>query len=164
MFAPWRLKYITNSHSGNGCFICNAVNGSDDRESLVVCRRKDVAVMLNRFPYNNGHVMVVPYCHAKSLTELQVDTLSRLMALIKDTERALGETYCPDGFNIGINMGTAAGAGLKDHIHVHVMPRWLGDTNFMTSVGGVRVIPEDLETTYEKLKIRFSEFGINPEK
>jgi ATP adenylyltransferase len=134
---------------------CNAARSSDDRENFVVHRAKHNFVILNRFPYTNGHVMVVPYEHIGLLEQMPDDTLVEMMRLAQQTEGHLRAIYRPDGLNLGMNLGRSAGAGIADHVHMHVLPRWTGDTNFMTVVGESRVLPEDLPVTWEKLRAAF---------
>ena len=124
----------------------------DDARSFVVHRAARSYVILNRYPYTSGHLMVVPYDHVASLGELAGETLTEMILLARDAERHLREVYRPEGLNIGMNLGQAAGAGIAGHVHLHVLPRWTGDTNFMTVTGETRVVPEDLETTWRKLR------------
>jgi len=138
-----------------GCVFCAAARGGDDRETLVVYRGKHSFIILNRFPYTNGHVMIVPLEHVSTLGGLHEETLTEMMLLARDTERHLRAQYRPDGVNIGLNIGRAAGAGIADHLHMHVLPRWMGDTNFMTVTGETRVLPETLEVTWERLRAAF---------
>ena len=139
------------SDKAGGCIFCAAAAGEDDEASLVVYRGRRVFVILNRYPYTNGHVMIAPYAHDKSLSASDAETLQELIGTMARTERILSETYSTDGLNIGINLGSAAGAGIADHYHAHVVPRWKGDTNFMTVAAGVRVVPEELSVTRRKL-------------
>jgi ATP adenylyltransferase len=156
LWTPWRYQYVTGSGGQGECVFCAAVRGEDDRASLVVYRGERTLIILNRFPYTNGHVMIVPKEHIASLSGLPDETLSEMMILARDTERHLRALYGPDGINVGINMGRAAGAGIADHVHMHALPRWLGDTNFMTTVGETRVLPETLEITWERLRAAFA--------
>ncbi len=135
------------------CRIHAAVN--DDETNYVVFRGSRSFIVLNRYPYISGHLLVVPNEHLGELDAAAKETTDELMDLTKRAQAALRETYHPDGFNVGMNLGKASGAGIVDHIHIHVLPRWLGDTNFMTTVSEARVIPEDLATTYEKLRTCF---------
>ena len=155
LWTPWRYHYVTGSGESTGCIFCNAACGSDDRESLIVHRAKRNFVILNRFPYTNGHVMVVPFEHVSTLEGMQEETLIEMMRLARDTEKHLRHLYRPDGLNVGLNIGRSAGAGIADHIHMHVLPRWMGDTNFMTVTGETRVLPEELAVTWERLKAAF---------
>jgi ATP adenylyltransferase len=150
LWAPWRLQYITQNKPG-GCIFCEKPASGDDSAAYVVHRGTHAYVMLNTFPYNNGHLMVVPYAHLAALEELPAETLHEMMDLTQLCSRALKSAVNPDGMNAGFNLGTAAGAGIKDHLHLHVVPRWLGDTNFMPVLADVRVIPESLDQSYELL-------------
>ena len=151
LWTPWRYNYITKAAPAAGCVFCRAAQGSDDRESLIVHRAQRNFVILNRFPYTNGHVMVVPYDHLGALEELPDDTLVEMMRLAQRAEKHLRTIYQPDGLNLGMNLGHSAGAGIADHVHMHILPRWTGDTNFMTVLGETRILPEDLQITWEKL-------------
>lgn len=153
LWTPWRLSYVTGGTAGTGCVFCRA---STEDDPLVLHRGRAAFVILNLYPYNNGHLMVVPVRHASSLTELPAEELTELMALTRDAERVLTEAYAPHGINVGINLGRAAGAGVADHLHIHVVPRWNGDTNFMTVVADARVLPETLEGTAERLRPVFA--------
>lgn len=135
-----------------GCLFCNLLAAEDDEQNLILHRGRHVFVMLNRYPYSNGHMMLVPLDHIPSLEDASAETLAELMRFTQAALRALRDAYRPEGFNVGINIGTAAGAGIPDHVHAHVLPRWPGDTNFMTTVGRTRVIPEELSTTYARLR------------
>jgi ATP adenylyltransferase len=153
MWAPWRMEYIGES-MGDGCFLCRyfAEPAGRDEANLVVRRGARCAVVMNRYPYSNGHLMVAPYRHAGTLDALEADEQADMMALASWCTRALGAIMKPHGFNIGINQGLVAGAGLKDHIHLHVVPRWNGDTNFMPVFGEVKVIPQALEDVWTLLR------------
>lgn len=142
---------MTASDPGpTSCVFCDAADGS--HADLVVIRGSLVYVVLNLYPYNNGHLMVVPNRHIATLGDLTVDEAADLLQFTKDAERALTEAYRPDGINVGINLGRAAGAGIVHHLHVHLVPRWNGDTNFMSAIGEVRVLPEDLTATLARLR------------
>ena len=138
-----------------GCIFCKAAAMDDGIDNLIVHRSQLGFVILNRYPYTSGHVMVVPYCHKCSFEDLDQSTRSELMELINLSARALRAAVTPDGLNVGSNIGSAAGAGVTTHVHFHVVPRWGGDANFMSTVGEVRVIPEDLGETYQRLKVEF---------
>jgi ATP adenylyltransferase len=138
--------------SGEGCIFCQAVARPDDADSLVVFRSATAFVILNLYPYNNGHLMVVPNRHVPSLASASREELGEIIGLTRLAEIALTEAYRPHGLNVGINLGRPAGAGILDHVHVHVVPRWNGDTNFMTVVGSVRVLPEDLRQTVDRMR------------
>jgi ATP adenylyltransferase len=149
LWAPWRLAYVTSAAGGaTDCIFCNTSGAGGD---LVVARGRLTFVILNLYPYNNGHLMVVPNRHVPSLASMTADEQAELMQFTRRAEIALNEAYVPQGINVGINLGRPAGAGIADHLHVHVVPRWSGDTNFMTVVGNVRVVPEDLGATKAKL-------------
>jgi ATP adenylyltransferase len=150
LWSPWRLAYVTSSHPGTDCIFCDAVARAD--AELVLLRGRHAFVILNLYPYNNGHVMVAPNRHINTLVGLTVDEQSELMAIVRWAEMALTEAYRPQGINVGINLGKAAGAGIEDHLHVHVVPRWSGDTNFMTAVADTRVLPEELGQTAARLR------------
>jgi ATP adenylyltransferase len=150
LFAPWRYEYLVAEKS-TGCIFCEAAASTNEEESLIVHRGRRVFVLLNRYPYTNGHLMVAPYDHLSRPSQSDPETLSELMATVARGEKILSETYRTDGLNIGANLGSAAGAGVEDHYHLHLVPRWNGDTNFMTVAGGVRVVPEELSVTRRRL-------------
>jgi ATP adenylyltransferase len=152
IWSPWRMKYIGRHDAPKGCIFCRAVKLEDGVENLIVHRAAQGFVILNRYPYTSGHVMVVPYQHVGTLAELDKDTLAEIMELIRQSISAINTVYKPEGFNIGANLGAVAGAGVASHVHFHVVPRWGGDTNFMTTVGEARVLPEDLCETLQRLK------------
>jgi ATP adenylyltransferase len=152
LFTPWRLAYVSEaSRSDPGCIFCDALARIDE-EPLVVHRGRRTFVILNKYPYNNGHVMVVPHRHTGELGALDADELAEMMALAQLVEKALTAMYRPHGFNLGLNIGKPAGAGVLDHLHLHVVPRWNGDTNFMTVLGETRVLPEELGATADRLR------------
>ncbi|MDX9714741.1 MAG: HIT domain-containing protein [Dissulfurispiraceae bacterium] len=155
-WAPWRIEYII-SEKPDECIFCIPKTPGDDKNSLILYRGKEVFVIMNKYPYNNGHLMVVPYQHASTLDELQPSTHAEMMSLTSYCTACLKEAFRPEGFNIGMNIGSAAGAGIKEHLHIHIVPRWAGDTNFMTVLGEVRVIPEHIIETYNKLYPLFNE-------
>ena len=152
LWTPWRFQYVTKAEAASGCVFCAARVAADDSQTLIVHRGRHNFVILNRFPYTNGHVMIVPFDHVASLQDLAEDTLLEMMLLARECEKHLRAAYRPDGLNMGINLGRSAGAGIADHVHMHVLPRWTGDTNFMTAIGETRVLPEALEATWEKLR------------
>jgi len=154
LWAPWRIPYITGSKPDE-CIFC-AKPALEDEPALIVHRGERCFVILNAYPYASGHVMVAPYEHSADLAGLDQATAGELMALTQATLGALARVYGPDGYNVGANLGTAAGAGIADHVHVHVVPRWEGDTNFMPVLGDVRVLPEALEETHRKLRDAFA--------
>ncbi len=145
------MAYITGGASAEGCVFCSALS-DPEAEPLLVHRGRTCFVILNLFPYNNGHLMVIPNRHIAALTSATPDELCEMMELTQRAEMALTEAYAPHGMNMGINLGKAAGAGILDHIHMHVVPRWSGDTNFMTVVGQTRVLPEELPVTADRLR------------
>ncbi len=143
IWSPWRRAYVASGAREPGCVLCRSLERAAEADSLVVHTAAHNFVVMNLYPYNAGHVMIAPRRHVGSLAEASAEELSEMMALARRMEEVLAEAYTPDGINLGMNLGKAAGAGVADHIHLHVVPRWLGDTNFMTTVGGTRVIPED---------------------
>jgi ATP adenylyltransferase len=155
LWSPWRLKYVTSTGEPCACVFCEALT-NPDAAKLVLHRGRTAFVILNLFPYNSGHLMVVPNRHIAALSAATPDELNELMDLTRLSEQALSEVYKPQGLNVGMNLGRAAGAGIVDHMHVHVVPRWNGDTNFMTVVGDARVLPEDLEQAAERLRPAFA--------
>jgi ATP adenylyltransferase len=154
LWAPWRMRYIRGERDERGCIFCLAVEPGDDAERLVARRGARCLVMLNAFPYNSGHLMVSPHRHVPSIEDLEDDELLELMNLAQRAMRALREVYGPDGFNLGINDGAVAGAGFAGHVHLHVVPRWAADNNFMAVTGDTRVLPEALEDTYARVRER----------
>jgi ATP adenylyltransferase len=158
LWTPWRYAYISAAASDDGksdsCIFCELPRLSD-AEAKIVCRAKHCYLILNRFPYTSGHLMVVPFMHVDQLQKLPEAVANEMMALTQKTEAVLRNIYSPDGVNVGMNLGRAAGAGVAGHIHMHVLPRWTGDTNFMTVVAETRVLPEALEETYRKLCAAF---------
>jgi len=153
LWTPWRYQYIKEVTSGRQpeCIFCDAVARNEDEETLIVHRGAKTFIILNRFPYTSGHVMIVPYAHVAELHLCDAETLAEMMRFAQRVEAALQANYKPDGMNLGMNLGRAAGAGVAGHLHLHVLPRWIGDTNFMTVTGETRVHPEDLKTTYQRL-------------
>jgi len=146
------MAYVSGASSKSGCVFCDALAANDDPTHLVLLRSRHAYLILNAFPYASGHLMAVFNRHIAELQAAQMDELEDVMALIQKATVALAAEYRPDGFNIGLNQGSAAGAGIKHHLHMHVVPRWSGDSNFMAVVGDVRVMPETLGTTYERLR------------
>ncbi len=160
VFTPWRLKYILGFKHGRpkGCFLCDAAkNPGKDAENLVLYRGKRAFIIMNRYPYNTGHVLIAPYRHVGDWVDLTEEERAEIAELIALAEEKLRELLRPDGFNVGINIGDVAGAGLPGHVHVHVVPRWKGDTNFLPVVSDVRLVPEDVEGTYRRLKPLFGD-------
>jgi ATP adenylyltransferase len=158
LWSPWRLEYVTSNKVETGCIFCE-VPRPPAPDSLVVHEGSLCFVILNLYPYNNGHLMVVPYRHVASLSELTSDEVAETGLLLQRAEVALMEAYQPHGLNIGVNLGKPAGAGVLDHLHVHVVPRWAGDTNFMTVVGEMRVLPEELGQSAARLRPIFEKLS-----
>jgi ATP adenylyltransferase len=157
LWAPWRLEYIRRP-SPDECIFCRAASPeAGDEENHVVHRGERCFVLLNAFPYASGHLMIAPYEHVPSIEDLDAEALADLMALSRRSVAALRANYAPEGFNLGINVGKVAGAGFEDHVHMHVVPRWGGDTNFMPVVGGTRVLPQALDESWAELRERFAE-------
>jgi ATP adenylyltransferase len=159
LWSPWRYEYLTSGAAVNqssGCVFC-AIQKTPERDetNFVLHRASRNFVVLNIYPYISGHLLIVPFEHVGELDAIAKETSDELMDLTKACQTALREVYKPGGFNIGMNLGRPAGAGIADHLHIHIMPRWAGDTNFMSTIGDTRVIPEDLATTYSKLKNHF---------
>jgi ATP adenylyltransferase len=152
LWTPWRYRYIANASKDDRCIFCDALAANDDARTLVVLRGEKNFIILNRYPYTTGHVMVVPYAHVGDLGAVDPDTLAEMMRLAQRVQGVLARVYRPEGFNLGMNLGRAAGAGVTGHLHLHVLPRWAGDANFMTVTGETRVEPEELPTTFEKLR------------
>jgi ATP adenylyltransferase len=152
LWTPWRMEYILSDKQA-GCVFCDMMEVQDDREILVLHRSELGFLVLNKYPYNNGHLMAVPCRHVDTLEDLSSEELAELMTLVTLGMRALRRALRPEGFNIGGNIGKVAGAGVKDHVHLHVVPRWAGDTNFMPIFAEVRVIPQTLSETYEQVRV-----------
>lgn len=150
LWAPWRIDYILSKKSG-GCIFCDKPSENNDEENLILFRGKFNFIIMNAYPYNNGHMMVVPYRHTASLSGWKPEEQQEMMDLARLGVEVLKNTMKPDGFNLGINMGLVAGAGVADHIHLHIVPRWNGDTNFMPVLSDTRVLSEHLRATYKKL-------------
>jgi ATP adenylyltransferase len=158
IWAPWRMKYILSDKT-QGCAFCQALQAGDDKANYILYRGEKAFIILNTFPYTNGHVMVVPYAHIGDLVELDRETLLDMMLLTQKTLQAMRQAMGPHGFNVGLNLGEAAGAGIQDHVHIHIVPRWQNDTNFMPVLADVRVIPDSLEETYDKLHAALHKLG-----
>ena len=152
LWAPWRMQYILGPKT-NGCILCEKARepGEDDTKNLILARGPFTYVLMNIYPYNSGHLMIAPYRHLESLEKLSSEERAEMMTWASDSERILREAFQAMGFNIGVNVGRVAGAGIDDHVHMHVVPRWNGDTNFMPVLGETKVIPEHLEETYARL-------------
>jgi ATP adenylyltransferase len=158
LWSPWRSQYVGGGAPEEArCLFCRVAQETDDATNLVALRGTHAFVMLNRFPYNSGHLMVVPYQHTAEFAALPVETHAELMRLMGRSLGALADAFRPDGYNAGMNLGAAAGAGIADHLHLHVVPRWAGDTNFMPVLADVKVMPELLRDSYEKLVRAFAE-------
>jgi ATP adenylyltransferase len=159
LWSPWRARYIASGVDAQqaGCVFCLIANDPDhDDANFVLYRGQHCFALLNLYPYISGHLMIVPYLHTSEFDSVPKEITDEMMDLTKRSQTALREAYSPAGFNMGMNLGNAAGAGIADHLHIHLLPRWGGDTNFMTTVGETRVLPEDLPTTYSKLRDKFS--------
>jgi ATP adenylyltransferase len=154
LWAPWRMGYILSDKT-QGCIFCELPKQDRDRENLILYRSLHNFVIMNRFPYNNGHIMVVPYLHVSSLEGLSDEALLDFMKVTQHAMGSIKKAFMPEGFNMGINVGKIAGAGMEEHIHLHMVPRWAGDTSFMTVLDEVRVIPEHILSTYDKLFVAF---------
>ncbi|HEX8993487.1 MAG TPA: HIT domain-containing protein [Anaerolineales bacterium] len=155
IWSPWRMEYIENHAKQEGCVFCSAVAGADSPENLIVHRGALAYVILNRYPYTSGHVMIVPFEHKPNIEQLDTATRAEMMELASRATTVLRSIYNTQAFNIGMNIGEAAGAGVKEHVHIHVVPRWIGDTNFMSSLAETRVLPERLEDTWTRIREGF---------
>ena len=155
LFTPWRYAYVTAAVGPGECVFCAIAGSQKDEQNLVLHRGQYCFVILNAFPYTSGHAMVVPYEHVDELKKLAAPAAEEMMALTRKLEGVLRALYHPDGLNLGMNLGKAAGAGVAGHIHMHILPRWIADVNFMTTVGETRVLPEDLQTTFKRIKAGF---------
>ncbi len=158
IWTPWRMKYIRQNNKNKDCIFCAAAQEKDDRENLVFYRGKHVFMILNRYPYTSGHVMCIPYAHEARLGDVTKETRGEMMELVNKAVGVLQNVYSPEGFNIGLNLGEVAGAGVAEHLHIHIVPRWTGDTSFMTAVGDTRVLPESLAVTFERVKKAWEAF------
>ena len=152
LWTPWRYAYVAAAEKAVGCVFCDAVNTGDDAKTRIVYRAQHCFIILNTYPYTPGHTMIVPYAHLDELRKLPSEAANEMMALSKRMEDVLRELYHPDGVNLGMNIGKAAGAGIAGHIHMHVLPRWVADANFISVVGETRVLPETLEGTFRRMK------------
>ena len=159
LWTPWRYRYVSTAAPDGACIFCEKAASSDDRGNYIVLRAERNFAILNLYPYTSGHLMIVPYEHVATLGGAPQETLQEMMRLTARAEHALRGLYNPDGLNIGMNVGEAAGAGVAGHIHMHVLPRWSGDVSFMTTISETRVLPETLERTYERLKAALSATG-----
>ncbi|MFL6373826.1 MAG: HIT family protein [Pyrinomonadaceae bacterium] len=157
LWSPWRYDYITSSGGAakQGCVFCSILSNSvSDEDNFILRRAEFNFVILNIYPYTSGHLMIVPYDHLSLLSDAGKQTTAEMMDLTKQVQAAITDVYDPDGINLGMNLGKAAGAGVDSHIHMHILPRWVGDANFLTAIGETRSIPESLEMTYQRLKDR----------
>jgi ATP adenylyltransferase len=152
LWSPWRYRYIQTADAADACIFCQKAGERKDEENLIVHRGRHNFVILNLFPYTTGHLMVAPYQHVDTLDKADEESVTEMMLLVREAQRNLGSVYNAHGFNLGMNLGVAAGAGIAGHIHMHVLPRWRGDANFMSVIGETRVMPEELGETYRKLK------------
>jgi ATP adenylyltransferase len=152
LWTPWRYAYVSAAEKSSACVFCEAPKEKDDSKTHIVYRGEHCFIILNTYPYTPGHVMVVPYSHLDELRKLPAEAANEMMALSQRMETVLRELYHPDGINLGMNIGKAAGAGIAGHIHMHVLPRWVADANFMSVVGETRVLPETLEVTWERMR------------
>ena len=155
LFTPWRYAFVTSAEKASGCLFCEVLRAGDDEKTFIVHRDKHCFVILNAYPYTSGHVMVVPYQHTDRLQTLSPEAAHEIMDLTRRMESILRDLYHPDGLNVGMNLGKAAGAGIAGHIHMHVLPRWVADASFMSVIGETRVLPEELPTTYQRIKAKF---------
>jgi ATP adenylyltransferase len=157
IWSPWRYRYLTSTKDPvSACIFCAMGAADADRETLIVHRARHNFVVLNRFPYTSGHLMVVPYVHVSDLGSLDDKTAAEMMMLTRASERHIRAIYRPDGLNLGMNIGESAGAGIAAHIHMHVLPRWTGDANFLSTIGETRVLPEELDVTWQRLSNAFT--------
>jgi ATP adenylyltransferase len=152
LWTPWRYAYVSGTEKPVGCVFCDAAKAGDDEKARIVYRGSQCFVILNTYPYTPGHVMIVPYEHLDELQKLPPDTANEMIVLSQRMEAVLRELYHPDGINLGMNIGKAAGAGIAGHIHMHVLPRWVADANFVSVVGETRVLPETLEETWRRMR------------
>ena len=164
LWSPWRYQYVSSAPASSECIFCQKAAERNDAENFVVWRGRRNFVLLNIYPYTSGHLMVAPYEHVALLEDAAEETATEMMLITRRAQKHLREIYCPQGLNLGMNLGRAAGAGIAGHIHMHVLPRWTADANFMTTVAETRIIPEDLHVTYEKLARAFAQQpgGVNP--
>ncbi|MFO7987707.1 MAG: HIT domain-containing protein [Desulfatiglandaceae bacterium] len=159
LWAPWRMEYILSDQKAAGCIFCPGENRSQDRERLILCVGRLTMVIMNRFPYINGHLLVAPVRHVSELAMLSDEEMQDLLWMVRNAVEILKTQMRPEGFNVGLNMGKVAGAGVEEHMHFHIVPRWEGDHNYMTVLGEVRVIPEHIRETYRKLLPHFEKFN-----
>jgi ATP adenylyltransferase len=155
LFTPWRYAFVSSAHAASDCLFCELPKVQNDEKTLIVHRDKHCFVILNAYPYTTGHVMVVPYQHVDQLQRLSSEAAQEMMELTRKLEGILRELYHPEGLNLGMNLGKAAGAGIAGHIHMHVLPRWTADANFISVIGETRILPEELATTYKRIRAKF---------
>ncbi len=162
LWSPWRFRYVSEPPGAHECAFCEMAcrTPAHDREQYILHRGKFNFVFLNLYPYATGHLLIAPYAHVANLERLRDETMQEMMALTKTSQQALAAAYRPEGYNLGMNLGKCAGAGVADHLHLHLLPRWVGDTNFMSVVGETRVLPEELSTTYDKLVNCLAQTGL----
>ncbi len=160
LWTPWRYTYVTTADQASGCIFCDEAAENADEKNGIIYRGQRCFIILNLFPYTSGHVMIVPYAHLDRLQDLPPETAHEMMALSQRMERVLRAAYRPDGINLGMNIGKAAGAGVAGHIHMHMLPRWVADASFLTVVGETRVLPESLSETYHRLRKALDEAGL----
>ena len=154
LYSPWRIDYILQEKK-DGCILCEKPKANDDKSHLILKRGKYTYILMNLYPYNSAHLMIVPFRHLAKISELKDEEFLEMAKMVQLCEKVLTKVYKPDGFNIGMNLGEVAGAGVADHLHIHIVPRWIGDTNFISTIGKTRVIPEKIEGVYKKLKDEF---------
>ncbi len=159
LWAPWRIKYVENCDKPTDCIFCEKPVEDKDQENLIVYRGEHNFIIMNKYPYNNGHLMIVPYTHTCDLSALDQATKAEWIDLIELSQKVLAESMAPHGFNVGMNMGRVAGAGIAEHLHFHIVPRWNGDTNFMPVLGNAKIVSEGLEDTWEKLNNIFMKYS-----
>lgn len=152
LWSPWRFRYVSSSGQPRDCIFCALLSEANDRQNLILLRKDHAFLILNRFPYTTGHLMVVTNRHIATLEDATPPELTEMILLARESEALLRKVYRPDGLNVGFNIGKSAGAGIADHLHLHIVPRWEGDANMVSVIGETRVIPEELETTYDKLR------------
>ena len=155
LWAPWRMDYILSDKKAQGCIFCDLPKQDRDRDNLILFRSSHTFVIMNRYPYNNGHVMVVPYTHSAMLDGMDEETMLDFMKMTNYAVQSIRKAFMPEGFNMGINLGKIAGAGMEEHLHLHIVPRWAGDTSFMTVFDEIRVVPEHVLSTYDRLHAAF---------
>ena len=157
LWSPWRMKYIEQNDSKKGCIFCTALEGEDGPQNLILARGEQAFLIVNLYPYTSGHIMVAPFAHQPSLEFLDPETRAEMMEWVSKAITVLKHVYKPEAFNVGANIGEPAGAGEPGHVHLHIVPRWTGDTNFMSTLSSTRVLPETLEDTYRRIKKGFQD-------